>query len=314
MTSLPTHQVPEVWDRAQPAYDEFVRPFSERVGELVLDAADPVPGEHFLDLGAGTGAMAERAIRRPDLVVAVDFAPRMIETLSSRIEGVYGKEHIDWVLASHVMDAHTLSFDAEHFGSVGSNLSLPYFRDVPVVLGQIRRILWNRGRLAISTIADAGHKALLAPVFNAIWSVDPGYLPPEPTSAPSLFSEAELESLLQAAGFGEISFASHEVAFPIEDPARYWRQWALDTPSTAGIFGTIDAATREAAEGAFVAELMTRKAGGAISIPVEVLITKARRIGDFERPAGLAGLRLVGHPAVDGVSEGRGLKRTTGPL
>jgi len=277
MADPPSYQVAENWDRVVDDYDEFMRPFSRRVAQLVLDAADPLPGEDFLDLATGTGVMAEMAIRRPDLVVAVDFAPRMIDALRAKIEDLHGPERVDGLVACHVMDAHELSFPAGSFASVGVNLSLPYFRDPIAALRQARRVLWSRGRIVISVIAEAGLTTLIAPIFDAIWSAEPSYVPPTATGGAVLSSAEGLRHALETAGFSAIEIDAHLIEFPIADANRYWKRWALDAPPVADLFRSVDTGARNAAMPSFVNAIEARRTGPELSIPVEVLVAQARR-------------------------------------
>lgn len=47
---------------------------------------DPKPGERWLDLACGTGAVAERAARAGADVVGIDLAPALIESAQERSE------------------------------------------------------------------------------------------------------------------------------------------------------------------------------------------------------------------------------------
>ena len=54
------------------------------IHEAVVDRIDPSPGERWLDLACGTGAVAERAAARAARVTGVDLAPALIETARER--------------------------------------------------------------------------------------------------------------------------------------------------------------------------------------------------------------------------------------
>jgi ubiquinone/menaquinone biosynthesis C-methylase UbiE len=52
--------------------------------DTVVERIDPQPGETWLDLACGTGAVAERAAARGAHSIGVDLAPALIETARER--------------------------------------------------------------------------------------------------------------------------------------------------------------------------------------------------------------------------------------
>src|SRR6187200_638295 len=54
------------------------------IHELVIERLDPRPGDRWLDLACGTGAISERAAAAGANVTGVDLAPALIETAKER--------------------------------------------------------------------------------------------------------------------------------------------------------------------------------------------------------------------------------------
>src|SRR5919202_49561 len=54
------------------------------VHELVVERLAPQPGERWLDLACGTGAVSERAARAGADVTGIDLAPVLVETAQRR--------------------------------------------------------------------------------------------------------------------------------------------------------------------------------------------------------------------------------------
>lgn len=65
MTEQPHHQRPSTWSEEARDYEGVFVPFSERVAEAALDRLELEPGERFLDVTAGTGAVTTTVSRRP---------------------------------------------------------------------------------------------------------------------------------------------------------------------------------------------------------------------------------------------------------
>src|ERR1700712_1594347 len=77
------------WSRAAAHYDDlFLDPFRPGVENPLLDAIRAVPdpsSKAVVDLGCGTGPLLPDLIRRFGRVVALDFAPGMIQKARSRL-------------------------------------------------------------------------------------------------------------------------------------------------------------------------------------------------------------------------------------
>src|SRR5438034_1320778 len=56
------------------------------IHEAVVDRLDPQPGDAWLDLACGTGAVSEGAARRGADVTGIDLAPALIETAKERAQ------------------------------------------------------------------------------------------------------------------------------------------------------------------------------------------------------------------------------------
>lgn len=79
-----TEQIRTAWDALAPGFDRHTTPHTMRYGEQILNEIAIGPGARFLDVAAGSGALALPAARRGARVVAVDIAPAMVERLAAR--------------------------------------------------------------------------------------------------------------------------------------------------------------------------------------------------------------------------------------
>src|SRR5438034_464187 len=78
------------YSRMAETYDRNVTPQFAPIAERVLGAADPKPGELFLDLGTGTGLLACKVAPQvaPQNVVAIDLADGAIAAATYRAAGL----------------------------------------------------------------------------------------------------------------------------------------------------------------------------------------------------------------------------------
>lgn len=56
------------------------------IHEMIVERLKPRPGEHWLDLACGTGAVAERAARAGAKVTGLDLAPALLEQAKARAQ------------------------------------------------------------------------------------------------------------------------------------------------------------------------------------------------------------------------------------
>jgi trans-aconitate methyltransferase len=127
------------------------------VPELGLDAVAllaPRPGERILDLGCGEGTLTQLLAEAGAQVVGVDASPEMIEAAQAR------------GLDARMVDGRKLPFERE-FDAVFSNAALHWMRDLPAVIGGVRRALKPGGRF----VGEMGAEGNVATVQDAIETV-----------------------------------------------------------------------------------------------------------------------------------------------
>jgi SAM-dependent methyltransferase len=129
----------------------------ERVAADATDIHDDLiarlgvtPGERWLDLATGTGAIALRAARRGAAVTAQDLAPRLIET-ARRLAAEEGLE-----VVYEVGDCEQLPYPDASFDVVSSAQGVVFAPDHRSVAGQLARVCRPGGRIGITTWRPGG--------------------------------------------------------------------------------------------------------------------------------------------------------------
>src|SRR5262249_34449334 len=115
--------------------------------KILLQAADPKPGERVLDVGCGTGIVAREIASRMGAtasVTAIDVSANMLavaRAASSR-EGLT----IEWSEGN----AEQLPFHDDAFDLVLCQFALMFVADKAVALSEMRRVVTENGRVLIS--------------------------------------------------------------------------------------------------------------------------------------------------------------------
>ena len=105
---LPNRNQERQWSRHAADYDEnFLDPFAAGVQNPLWDVLNAIPDpgrKTVIDLGCGTGPLLSRLLERFGRVIALDFAPGMIERAQERL-GPERSGHVSFLLrAMHELD------------------------------------------------------------------------------------------------------------------------------------------------------------------------------------------------------------------
>jgi arsenite methyltransferase len=203
------------FDNAQLA-EQYERVSLERQfksGQLLVKELDLKPGERVLDIGAGTGLLAEYAAG----IVGVSGNVIGIDPLPHRIEIAKSKARPN--LRFQVGNAFDLSEFAEnHFDAVYMNAVFHWLAEKREPLRQIFRILKSRGRLGISTGAK-GNPNPLRSARAIVLAREPykKYVAASPTVIHRVSIE-EMRSLLIEAGFDVKLVEARQILRPQATP------------------------------------------------------------------------------------------------
>ena len=135
--------VVDFFDQVAANYDAWAGGLHGRVAARLVQIAAPKKGHHVLDVGTGTGLLAELVAPavRPGTVIGVDLSERMLSV--ARARKIPNAQFVG-------MAAERLVFRPATFNLVTMGDSLSYFADPAAALEEAHRVLRPKGRLAIS--------------------------------------------------------------------------------------------------------------------------------------------------------------------
>jgi SAM-dependent methyltransferase len=174
----------------------------------VADALAARPGERVLDLGCGTGGVAELLAETGAAVVGIDLAPGLIEIAKARA----AERSLD--IDYRVGDCENLDVEDASFDAVGSSVGIMFAPTHEATASELARITKPGGRLALANWTPG-------PGVQDIFKVMAPFQPAPPPSSPFDWGdEARVRALLGDAF--ELSFERRTNLAPYPTGAAYW--------------------------------------------------------------------------------------------
>ena len=195
----------ETWAKMAPGWEdrrEWLMGITGPVNAWLVEAADPQPGQVFLDIAAGTGDLgflvAER-VGDQGRVVSTDFAPEMVDVARRQGEA-RGVTNVDF----RVLDAERMDLEDDSVDGVVCRYGYMLMADPAAAMAETRRVLRRGGRLAFAVWGTPDRNPWAA--VPAMTLMQRGHMPPPEPGAPGIFALGEPErirDLVGEAGFAQ---------------------------------------------------------------------------------------------------------------
>ena len=211
-------QVGRLFDALSATYDAVGVDFFGPIAEGLLAALPPTPGEHWLDIGVGRGAVllpAAEVVGHDGRAVGTDISAGMLEVCRDVAEA-RGLPFVELVQDDAQSPAVPGLFD-----TVSSSLVLFFLTDPQAALRAWLGLLRPGGRLGVTTFGAND------PRWDAVDDVFTPYLPPDLRDARTsgaagpFGSDAGMEALVAAAGFTDVRTVTGAVPVRFAD-ADHW--------------------------------------------------------------------------------------------
>jgi len=219
------HASLDIWDRMAAGWEDdrrFVWDASRLVGEWLVDALDPQPGETVLELAAGvgdTGLAAAGRLGESGRLISTDFSEAMVDASRRRAKelGVRGVEF-------RRMDAQEMDLPDDSVDGVLCRWGYMLMADPGAALRETRRVLRPGGRVAFSVWGYPAANPWGSVPAEAYFE-HTGAKPPDPL-APGIFamaSEERTRELLAQAGLEPKRMEHVEMEWGFRTADDHWR-------------------------------------------------------------------------------------------
>jgi demethylmenaquinone methyltransferase/2-methoxy-6-polyprenyl-1,4-benzoquinol methylase len=162
----PRAEAARTYDRLSRFYDLTEGFFERRHQDIGLGELAAQPGEQILEIGYGTGrclVAIARSVGPRGKVAGIDISAGMCEVTRKRLRRKGLSDRVDL----RVGDAVQLPFEDGSFDAIFSSFCLELFAaaDVPILLGECRRVLRPGGRIVVVSMVSTAHTGTVTRVY-----------------------------------------------------------------------------------------------------------------------------------------------------
>ena len=232
MTTQIHEQTSAAWNRIATGYDQFVTSTHFWIASEGLRTVGLRPGERFLDVAAGSGALTLPASRLGAHVTSVDASPVMIERLNARARSERLK------VETGVMDGHALEFEDNTFDVAGSQFGVMLFPDMPRGIRGLARVIKPGGRVLMIVYGVPDKVEFFQFFVAAIQSVVPEFTGPPKNPPPLPFQlqdPAKLRQELTNAGLKDVRVDTTTEKIEFASGQQMWDWLVNSNPIVASV-------------------------------------------------------------------------------
>lgn len=251
------------------AYHRHFGDLTGQFADRLLNAAGVGEGSRVLDVACGPGQVAAQAAARGASVVGVDVSAGMVE-LARRLH-----PEVDF----RVGDAHRLADPDGSFDAVVANLAMPHLADHPRAVAEMRRVLVDGGRLALSTWDAPARSAFPGVMFLAVQEAAAPPVDGIPPG-PSFYAYADddtFAALLADAGLVDVDVCEADFTCPAPSADAVWTSLLEGSVRASALVQGQTDAVRAEIRGAFDRLVATYATDEGLELPIVIKIGSGRR-------------------------------------
>jgi len=258
--------VPDTWEQG-PAYERYVGRWSRGIAPQFLVWLRVPPGQRWLDVGCGTGALCAAILDEcaPESVDGVEPSQGFLETAVAEL----GNR-----VTFHRADAASLPLDDDAFDVVVSGLVLNFVPDLDTALAEMARVAVDGGIIGAYVWDYARRMQLMRWFWDVAAELDP--LAAELDEGVR-FPDNTPEGLtwrFASAGLVDVESTGIEIPTRFADFDDYWAPFLGGQGSAPSYVMSLDAAARERLR-ASLEERLPREDDGSISLVARAWAVRA---------------------------------------
>jgi SAM-dependent methyltransferase len=200
---------------------------------LVVERLDPQPGDRWLDLATGTGAVAELAAQAGAEVTGRDLAPALVETARRRAE------EQGLAIDYRVGDCERLELEDASYDKLSSTCGIMFAPDHEATAHELGRVVAPGGRIALANWTPEGG-------LGQMFAMMRPFQPPPPPGVGSPFAwgdEGHVRDLLGDAF--ELDIQEHVSTLRLPSGEDYWQLFSSSYGPTKTAADALDDERRE---------------------------------------------------------------------
>jgi len=227
--------VSDTWERGS-AYEQYVGRWSRQVAPLFLSWLNIPPGQRWLDVGCGTGALSATVIDRcaPVSVAGVEPSEGVLRTATENLSGRAALYH---------GSATAIPLGDASVDVVVSGLVLNFVPDAPAAVREMTRVSSKEGTIAAYVWDYAGKMEPLRFFWDAARELDPDAVKLDEGVRFPLCSPGALQALFASANLKGVEGRAIEISKPFTNFDDYWQPFlGGQGPAPAYVMSLSDAA------------------------------------------------------------------------
>jgi SAM-dependent methyltransferase len=267
-------QLPEAWSETAADYNAFSRnvtlPFAEDAARLI-----PIEsGTRVIDIAAGTGNFTFVAADRGASVLAIDFAPGMVDLLRREA----ARRDVEGRVRTAVMDGQKLDVPDNAFDVAASIFGVLFFPDKDLGLREMHRVLVPGSRAVVSTWAPPPRgemSAILGPALSKAMPNASAPIGPPPWAA--LGDAAAFRQRMIDSGFSQTHIVELRHVWVFDNLDTFTAMITRAAPPAVAMFARMNAEQRSIFISAVKADFRARQGDGPYAITHEAMIAVGRK-------------------------------------
>jgi trans-aconitate methyltransferase len=253
------------------AYERYNGRWSRLVADQFVVWLDVPPGQGWLDVGCGTGALTDAILKRsaPGVVIGIDPAQPFIERASATL--------LDPRATFRLGSAVETGLPDDGVDVVVAGFVLNFVPDVGAALAEWRRVLPPDGVVGAYVWDYARGMALIRLFWDAAVVVDPGAAALDQGGQAGI-TDAGLEAAFLEAGFVDVEAGSITIPMVFADFDDLWLPFLGGTGGAPGYLATLDDVQRDAIREQ-LRRSITAEVDGSIHLEARAWTVRARQPG-----------------------------------